>query len=112
MNALYFGALFVVSLVMISGNGLGQSPAITATISRYAGVGYPVDGTQAITQYIGNTLDVVSDGSGNLFVSTIQNRIYRVDVGGILTVVAGSGAAGFSGDGGPRLSPNSTIHGM
>lgn len=45
---------------------------------------------------------VVVDASGALYISSkAQHRIYRVDVEGILTVIAGTGFSGFRGDGGP-----------
>ncbi|MCH8900927.1 MAG: hypothetical protein IIC88_01350 [Chloroflexi bacterium] len=42
------------------------------------------------------------DQQGNLYVADVFNcRIRRVDEGGTITTVAGTGACGFSGDGGP-----------
>ena len=46
---------------------------------------------------------VAIDASGNYFI--ISNaRVFRVDTTGLLTVVAGTGLAGFSGDGGAATS--------
>jgi sugar lactone lactonase YvrE len=48
---------------------------------------------------------VVVDSAGNLFIADFRNnRIRKVDTGGIITTVAGNGAASFSGDGGPATS--------
>lgn len=46
------------------------------------------------------------DGAGNLFIAERDgNRIRRVEVGtGLITTVAGTGASGFSGDGGPAIA--------
>jgi DNA-binding beta-propeller fold protein YncE len=45
---------------------------------------------------------VAMDQSGNLYISDTQNnRIRKVDSTGMITTVAGTGSAGFSGDGGP-----------
>ena len=42
------------------------------------------------------------DASGNLYIADSGNsRIRKVDTNGIITTVAGTGAAGYSGDGGP-----------
>lgn len=42
------------------------------------------------------------DGEGRLhFVDTRSNRIFRIELDGTLTVVAGTGERGFEGDGGP-----------
>jgi hypothetical protein len=45
------------------------------------------------------------DGSGNLFIADLSNRIRRVDaLNGVITTIAGNGVAGFSGDGGPAFA--------
>jgi uncharacterized protein (TIGR03437 family) len=42
------------------------------------------------------------DASGNLFLSDVgNNRVFQISPSGILSVVAGNGLYGFSGDGGP-----------
>ncbi|MDE2666162.1 MAG: hypothetical protein OXI69_08425 [Acidobacteriota bacterium] len=46
--------------------------------------------------------DVAVDGDGNVYISG-GNRIRRVDPLGIITTIAGTGAKGFSGDGGPAV---------
>jgi trimeric autotransporter adhesin len=45
---------------------------------------------------------VAVDGAGDLYIAdTNNNRIRRVDPSGVITTVAGTGTAGFSGDDGP-----------
>jgi uncharacterized protein (TIGR03437 family) len=45
------------------------------------------------------------DGAGNLYIADDgHHRIRKVDSGGIITTVAGTGTQGFSGDGGPAIS--------
>lgn len=45
---------------------------------------------------------VVKDSAGNLYTADLsRNAVYKIDSSGQLTIVAGNGAAGFSGDGGP-----------
>src|SRR5712664_1865068 len=45
---------------------------------------------------------IALDSAGNLFIAdTSNNRIRRMDGGGIITTVAGNGVQGFGGDGGP-----------
>ncbi len=74
------------------------------TIKTVAGngvLGYTGDGgmaTAATTNYPG---DVVVDASGNIYFSEYNNnRVRKVSAAGILTTVAGTGTAGFGGDGG------------
>src|SRR5215467_9173426 len=75
------------------------------TITTYAGPGFPVSGSPAVTQAIDFPYAVVSDGNGGFYVSSYApSRIYRVGADGRLTLVAGSGIPGFSGDGGSATS--------
>ena len=66
----------------IAGGGPNNLPALSANL----------DGPQG----------VVVDSAGNLFIAASNsNRIFKVDTSGRLTVVAGNGTFGFSGDDGP-----------
>jgi uncharacterized protein (TIGR03437 family) len=48
---------------------------------------------------------VATDGAGNVYVSdTANQRILRITPAGVSTTIAGTGTAGFSGDGGPATS--------
>jgi len=48
---------------------------------------------------------VFKDASGNLYIAaTGANAVYKIDSTGKLTTVAGTGTAGFSGEGGPATS--------
>ena len=68
---------------------------------RYGGDGGPA--TSASLYYPSG---VAVDASGNLFIADRSNhRIRRVDARtGVITTVAGTGALGFSGDGGPATN--------
>jgi DNA-binding beta-propeller fold protein YncE len=49
-----------------------------------------------------NPSDVAVDPEGNLYISDHNNnRVRKVDQQGVMTTIAGTGTAGFSGDGGP-----------
>src|SRR5512136_658926 len=74
-------------------------------ISRYAGPPLPVDGAPALTQTIDYATSVVADGAGGFYVaSRTHNKVYRVTADGTLRLVAGTGMAGYSGDGGSAVS--------
>ena len=48
--------------------------------------------------------DTVADASGNIYIAdTLHNRIRKV-TNGVISTIAGTGQAGFSGDGGPAVS--------
>ncbi|QPJ63197.1 MAG: hypothetical protein G3M70_15470 [Candidatus Nitronauta litoralis] len=62
------------------------------------------DGKPAIDVPLTLVDGVTVDKSGNIFLShRSQNRVRKVGLDGKITTVAGNGAAGFSGDGGPAL---------
>jgi hypothetical protein len=81
----------------------------TYTISTFAGGALPVNipGTSAGlgTQGLANTLrGIAVDSVGNTFITT-TNAILRLDAAtGLLTLFAGNGISGFSGDNGPATS--------
>lgn len=62
--------------------------------------GYNADGINALAASLNNPNGVAIDKNGNLFIADL-NRIRRVDAStGLISTVAGTGTAGFSGDGG------------
>jgi hypothetical protein len=76
------------------------------TIRTVAGGGNPADGLGdgglATDAYLNTPTNVALDGAGNLFIADSHDlRIRRVGPVGIISTVAGTEKAGFSGDGGP-----------
>jgi uncharacterized protein (TIGR03437 family) len=56
----------------------------------------------SVIQYISG---IAADSSGNLYVTSwTGNSLLKVTAGGVVTTVAGNGAAGYSGDNGPASS--------
>jgi len=72
-------------------------------MTSYAGngaSGFSGDGGEAVQATLNVPAGLAFDKSGNLFVADRNNhRIRKVDSRGIITTVAGTGTAGFSGDG-------------
>src|ERR1017187_10011226 len=86
---------------IISCSAFGQ----TYTISTFAGGALPVNipGTSASLGF-GVPQVVAADSAGNLFFVD-QHTVLRLDATtGVLTLVAGNGTTGFSGDNGPATS--------
>ena len=91
----------------------------TGVIDTVAGVGqfaYYGDGGPATEAALSNIQGISVNAAGDIFVADQSNqRIRRIDaVSGTITTVAGSGEAGFSGDGGPAtdaslLSPTGVL---
>jgi sugar lactone lactonase YvrE len=79
---------------------------ITGLISTVAGIGgtagYAGDGGNATQAQLASPLAIAVDAAGNLYIADTGNaRLRRVDAAsGVIETIAGSGRAGFSGDGG------------
>jgi sugar lactone lactonase YvrE len=81
-------------------------PAGTLTTIAGAGVGgHSGDGGPAAAALVSRGPGVAVDSAGNLYVADTSNsRIRKVSPSGVITTIAGTGSAGFSGDGGPATS--------
>ncbi|HEX3622804.1 MAG TPA: NHL repeat-containing protein, partial [Acidimicrobiales bacterium] len=67
--------------------------------------GFDGDGGPAVGAPLGPTKTVVGDAAGNVYISEpTLSRVRKVSPAGIITTLAGSGTAGFSGDGGPATA--------
>jgi sugar lactone lactonase YvrE len=80
----------------------GAVSAQQGIINNYAGGGpNDVPATSAPTVY---PIAIAVDGSGNFYFTTNttdEQRVFKVTPSGTMTVLAGSGPAGYAGDGGP-----------
>jgi hypothetical protein len=88
-------------------NALAQSqpPFTISTVAGNGVAGYSGDNGPASSAIFNGPLGVAVDGGGNWYVfDTLNNRIRKVTSNGTITTFAGTGAAGFSGDGGPAVA--------
>ena len=75
---------------------------IIRTIAGDGRTGSSGDGALATQAAVGAPSAVAVDGAGNIYISMqVSQIIRRIAPDGIITTIAGTGAAGFSGDGGP-----------
>ncbi len=78
-----------------------NTAGIISTVAGNGIAGFSGDSGPASTAKLNQPVGIATDGLGNLFISDQYNyRIRKVNDSGIISTVAGTGTAGFSGDGG------------
>ena len=78
---------------------------VITTVAGSGQKGFSGDGGQATSARLNTPFGVAVDRAGNLFIADAENhRVRRVSPDGVITTVAGTGVAGFSGDGGQATS--------
>jgi len=90
-------------LIADAGNHRIRRVDSSGTITTVAGsglAGSSGDGGPATVAELRDPYDVATDDAGNLYVADTGNhKVRKVDVNGVITTFAGTGVAGFSGDG-------------
>ncbi|MEU5919014.1 RICIN domain-containing protein [Streptomyces sp. NPDC047141] len=107
------GNLFIAD----SNNHRIRKVSTDGTISTVAGngtAGFRGDGGAATSAQLHLPLGVVPDSAGSLYITDYHNhRVRMVTTDGKITTVAGTGTAGFKGDGGPAVSAQlNGLHGV
>ena len=82
-----------------------DSKGIITTVAGTGTPGYSGDGGSATSAQLFRPSGVAIDAAGNLYIADTNNRCVRkVDPKGVITTLAGTGAFGNTGDGGPAIS--------
>src|SRR4051812_16412738 len=91
---------------MIAPGGRAMTEWIITTAVGTGDKGFAGDGGPAAQALLNGPFDIAFDRAGNLYFSdTFNHRIRRVDAAtGIISTIAGNGASGYSGDGGPAVA--------
>jgi sugar lactone lactonase YvrE len=80
----------------------------SGSITRLAGTGiagYAGDGGMATSARLNSPAGLTVDGAGNVYIADTGNNVVRkVNTAGIISTVAGTGSAGYSGDGSPATA--------
>ena len=97
------------SLLFLIGTGAGAAGAqfqrATYYMATVAGSGQIGDGGPATAAQIGAIQGVAVDRLGNVYLSdSDHHRVRRIDTKGVIATIAGTGFAGFGGDGGPATA--------
>lgn len=103
------GNLFIAEL----GNHIIRKIDVNGIISTFAGTGVPGysgDGGRATSAQLYRPFGVAVDTAGNVYIAEDSNHVIRkVDPGGTISTIAGTGVKGYSGDGGPSRQAILTI---
>ncbi|MGW2492599.1 NHL domain-containing protein [Streptomyces sp. NPDC001606] len=76
-----------------------------STVAGTGAAGFRGDGGPATAAQLNLPLGVAVDSTGALYIAEYYNhRVRKVTADGVISTVAGTGAAGFRGDGGPAVS--------
>jgi uncharacterized protein (TIGR03437 family) len=82
-----------------------QAPGSIQTIAGTGSASFSGDGGSATLAALNIAVDVSADRGGNLFIADqFNHRIRKIAPGGTISTVAGTGAPGYSGDGGPAVN--------
>jgi uncharacterized protein (TIGR03437 family) len=88
----------------ISADGLFSTAAGNGSVS------FSGDGAQATVAQLNVPGGIAADSAGNFYIAdSLNHRIRKISASGVITTVAGTGAAGYSGDGG--LATNAQLNG-
>ena len=81
-------------------------PGVITTVAGSGIAGFGGDGGPATSATLNGPAGLIFDRNGDLLITDYNNhRVRRVAAGtGLITTLAGTGSAGFSGDGGPATS--------
>ena len=89
--------LFFLSFLFLSLSGYCQ---IITTIAGNGTPGYSGDNGLAVNAELHDPTAIAVDRSGNVYIADRENNRVRKITSGIITTIAGTDSAGFSGDGG------------
>jgi uncharacterized protein (TIGR03437 family) len=102
MKITNLGALFLAWAVTAAAQADSRA---TYQIATVAGSGQIGDGSKATAAQMGAIQGVAVDRLGNVYLSDSDNhRVRKIAANGIVTTIAGTGLAGFGGDGGPATA--------
>lgn len=78
---------------------------VITTVAGNGIAGYAGDGGPATSAELNTPGGLAMDAAGALYIADLRNnRVRKVDPSGVITTIAGTGVAGFGGDGGPATS--------
>jgi sugar lactone lactonase YvrE len=100
------GSLFIADFANDAIRRIQAAPPIITTAAGNGSAGSTGDGGLAVSALLNGPAAVTTDVAGNVYVADNSNNVIRkiTASGRGITTIAGTGTAGFSGDGGPATS--------
>ncbi len=95
------------NVFFVDGNTVLRLDAASGILTLVAGngtAGYSGDNGPAVSAQLHNPYGIALDSAGNLYISSSYDNVIREVSGGVITTVAGTGAAGYGGDNGPATA--------
>ncbi len=90
------------AIILVICATLVPAQSVITTIAGNGNLGFAGDGGQARNAVLNYPQRMLIDPVGNVYLSdTGNNRVRKIAPNGVITTVAGGGAASFAGDGGP-----------
>lgn len=91
------------AIFLLAASALGLNADAQDVITTVVGGG--PNGIPAVNANLNQPYEVAVDAANNVYVaSAAQHRIFKISTAGVITVVAGTGTASYSGDGGPAIN--------
>lgn len=102
---IFFLLLSFLTAAILSTNSIAQ-PGIITTVAGTGVTGFSGDGGPAIAAILNGPGGIAIDGDGNIYIADYgNNRIRMITAStGLISTIAGTGAGGFSGDGGYAIN--------
>ncbi len=89
------------AILLVGYAALAAEPTKTYTIRTVAGTDSVGDGGSALAALLSQAEGVAVDQAGTIYVADADdNRVRKIGIDGVIQTVAGTGVAGFAGDGG------------
>jgi hypothetical protein len=96
------GNIYICDVLNINRVRMVNTAGIINAFAGTGSFGYTGDGGPATLATLDYPFGVAADGSGNVYIADGgNNAIRKVNANGIITTIAGTGTAGYSGDNGP-----------